>query len=88
MHRPTSALSLETLETAVPDAQIAQLCTQAGLTCVWFQKDYWLKLEGWLIAATHGVCGFVMIAKYMTSEPVALFPVRTAQGLGFVVICA
>lgn len=89
MHRPKEAPSLEPLETGVPEARTAQLHTQAGLglICVWFQLDYWLKLEGWLIATTYGVCGFVSIAKYIVSEPGALFPVRTAPSLGFAVIC-
>lgn len=54
MHRPDRATSFEPLETAVPEAWIAQSHAQAILICVWFQSGgYWPKLGGCLPATTR-----------------------------------
>lgn len=73
MHSPAGATSFEPLETAVPEARTAESHAQASWICDWFQSEaYWLKLGGWLTAASQGVCGFGMSC-YVVSDPVAFF---------------
>lgn len=53
-HRPAGATSFEPLKTAVPETQMV-----VSWICDWFQSgESWLKLGGWLTAASQGVCGF------------------------------
>lgn len=71
MHGPAGATSFESLGTAVPEARMAESPAQASWICDWFQSEHWLKLGGWLTAASQGVCGFGMSCYITVSDPVA-----------------